>query len=148
MAWYRHVRTLHVSLLYIVFGSAQTLCSIVIANSKEESEQTSSKSNNPDQFNFQIINVDEIRHWFAVDPRLLNPPEQALDHAMSLNTVICGAMFRRFSTQNGVSKYCDLWLCFDDFLRTIIQFLLLCIVCIYILLYTCRVFSIPNASGT
>ena len=42
---------------------------IVIANSKEESEQQSSKSTSPDQFNSQK-NVDEIRDWFAIDPRL------------------------------------------------------------------------------
>ena len=46
-----------------IFGSALTLCSIVIdviANSKEESEQhrtTSSKSNNPDQINFQNMSM-------------------------------------------------------------------------------------------
>ena len=49
-------------------------CSIVIANSKEESEQQSSKSTSPEQFNSQK-NGDEIRDWFAIVPRSLNPPE-------------------------------------------------------------------------
>ena len=46
----------------------------LIANSKEESEQQNSKSNNPNQYKFSQ-NVDEIRDWFAIAPRLLNPPE-------------------------------------------------------------------------
>ena len=63
MLWYAVFR--------LIFGFVWKLCwiYIVIADSKEESERQSSKSNKPTNSFSQ--NVDEIRDWFAVYPRLI-----------------------------------------------------------------------------
>ena len=55
---------------YVIFGSVWKLCSIVIDDRTEEPEQQSSRVNKSNQINSIFKNVDEIRDWFAVDPRL------------------------------------------------------------------------------
>ena len=55
---------------YVIFGSVWKLCSIVIDDRTEEPEQQSSRGNKSNQINSIFKNVDEIRDWFAVDPRL------------------------------------------------------------------------------